>query len=183
MLGHIKIIGGKYKGKKIKVIASNDLRPTPNRLRETLFNILQHDIKLSKCLDGFAGTGALGLEAYSRGAKHVTLIDSNLQVFKQLLENTRDFPNSDIECININCLDYLKQTTKTFDIIFLDPPFKENFWLICCQTIIERNLLNDDGILYLESPSPISIETNRLNFIRTGVIGDVHYTLLQKNSN
>ncbi len=183
MLGHIKIIGGKYKGKKITVIESPDLRPTPNRLRETLFNILQHDIKLSKCLDGFAGTGALGLEAYSRGASQVTFLESNLTIFKQLAENTKEFPHSEIECIHIDCLKYLKQTTKKFDIIFLDPPFKKDFWLQCCQTIIERNLLEDNGIIYLESPSPISIETNRLNFIRTGVIGDVYYTLFQKKSN
>jgi 16S rRNA (guanine966-N2)-methyltransferase len=183
MLGHIKIISGKYKGKKITVIKRHDLRPTPNRLRETLFNILQYDVKHSECLDGFAGTGALGLEAYSRGAKHITFLESNIHVFKQLQENTKDLPNSDIECLNTNCLNFLKQTTKKFDIIFLDPPFKDNFWAPCCQIIIQRDLLNDNGILYLESPSPISIETTYLNFIRTGIYGEVHYTLMQKNSN
>ena len=183
MLGHIKIIGGKYKGKKIKVIESNHLRPTPNRLRESLFNILQHHVKHACCLDGFAGTGALGLEAYSRGANQVTFLEKNLSVFKQLIENTQNFSNSDLKCLNLDCIDYLKQTEKKFDIIFLDPPFKEEFWKTCYQIIGQRQILNPNGILYLESPSKLAIDDNSFIILKSGKVADVNYTILEKNNN
>lgn len=122
MPGEIKIIGGRFKGRKIKVLDMPHLRPTPIRLRETLFNVIQFDIKQAECLDTFAGTGALGLEAFSRGAKQVTFLEAQPKIYQQLLQNIQIFSNS-LQAICINALDYLKKTEKKFDIIFLDSSF------------------------------------------------------------
>ncbi len=154
MHGFVKIIAGRLKGKKIKVLENLDLRPTPNRLRESLFNIIQREVIHARCLDGFAGTGALGVEAYSRGAEHVTFLENHYKIYRQLLDNTKVIPVENIKTIQIECLEFLKSTAERFDLIFLDPPFRKNYWQELMEIIAKRQLLNPHGILYLESPEP-----------------------------
>lgn len=179
MQGSIKIIAGRLKGKKLKVLENMDLRPTPNRLRESLFNILQHDIKQARCLDGFAGTGALGIEAYSRGASHVTFLENHPRVFQQLLDNTKDIPANHIKILQMDCLEFLNSTHDTFDLIFLDPPFRKNYWQDLTEVILEKQLLNEHGLLYLESPEPQNINDKNWQLIRNGKVGEVYFALYE----
>jgi len=180
MMGEIKIIGGKFKGRKLKVVDMPDLRPTPNRLRETLFNIIQYDLKQANCLDAFAGTGALGLEAYSRGAKSVVFLETNIKIYQQLKKNLALFESNDLEVFPNNCLEYLSKTNKTFDIIFLDPPFKQNLWEQCCQLVSERKLLEPGGLIYLESPYKINLNSNDWKIRKDDRLSDVFYGVYER---
>lgn len=179
MTGFIKIIGGKYKGKKIKVPDATDLRPTPNRLRESIFNVLQFDIKHASCLDAFAGTGALGLEAASRGAKEVIFLESNPKVYKALEQTLKEFDHPHLSVIKTDCRDYLQKCIQKFDIIFLDPPFQKNLWEECIQSISQQQLLAENGIIYLESPISIPMETSCWTNIKQGKMGDVYFGIYQ----
>jgi len=180
MKGFIKIIAGRFKGKKIKVTEHAHLRPTPNRLRESLFNILQYDIKGAHCLDGFAGTGALGLEAFSRGAASVVFLESDTQVFQQLQLTLEDFNSDALDSYKVDCLDFLAQTNKQFDIIFLDPPFNKDLWKTCYQSIFERNILNLGGLLYIESPALEHLNEKDWMLLKAGKIGDVYFAIFQR---
>lgn len=182
MTGFIKIIAGRYKGRKIKVTEHAHLRPTPNRLRESLFNILQHDVKEAYCLDGFAGTGALGLEAFSRGAASVVFLESDTQVFHQLQLTLKEFKSDALVSYKVDCLDFLANTNKQFDIIFLDPPFHQDLWKTCYQRILERNILPLGGLLYIESPIPEYLNETDWLSLKTGKIGDVYYAIFQRIS-
>ena len=153
----IRIIGGKWRGRKLSVIKSPGLRPTPDRVRETLFNWVNKKITNARCLDLFSGTGALSFEALSRGASEVTMVESNPNVVKNLTK-TADILESKL--LNINCVDaisWLKEQTKSYDIIFLDPPFGYGYVEKCCQIIYEQSLLDNSGIIYIESEKDIDI--------------------------
>jgi 16S rRNA (guanine966-N2)-methyltransferase len=179
MMGEIKIIGGRYKGRKIKVAEMPDLRPTPNRLRETLFNVIQYDLKHAKCLDAFAGTGALGLEAFSRGAEQVIFLESNPKVYKQLLENLNIFKQDSLEAIAKDCINYLQTTSERFDIIFFDPPFKQNLWESCCEIVLNRKLLNPSGLIYLESPHQLNLDPYFWSPRKQDKLSDVFYGIYE----
>lgn len=180
MLGELKIIGGRFKGKKIKVVDAPHLRPTPNRIREAIFSSLQHDIKNACCLDAFAGTGALGLEALSRGANEVTFLEANKQVYAQLQKNLALFGTEKILVYQQNTLAFLQNTTRTYDLIFLDPPFNSNLWDQCIHLIEERDLLNLDGLIYLESPHPIELPIERWKILKSDQVADVCYAIYLK---
>ncbi|WWR11337.1 RsmD family RNA methyltransferase [Candidatus Legionella polyplacis] len=109
---NIKIIGGKYKGKIINFPNIKKLRPTLNFARERLFNWLLHDIKGSKCLDAFSGSGSLGFEAYSRGAKTITFIEISKKIFINLKRNALSFENNKFIIINGNAINFLKKKKK-----------------------------------------------------------------------
>jgi 16S rRNA (guanine966-N2)-methyltransferase len=123
--GKIRIIGGEYRGRKIPVPKRPDLRPTPDRVRETLFNWLGQSLDGLACLDLFAGSGALGFEAASRGASRVVLVEQDRAVF-ELLKKTRDEIGArQVEPVLDDAFSYLKRMP-TFDVVFLDPPFRQN---------------------------------------------------------
>lgn len=145
----MRIISGKYKGRKLKGFELNGTRPTMDRVKESLFGMIQNYINEAIVLDLFAGSGALGLEAISNGAKEVFLIDHNNEAIKIIKENSLNMN----EKINILCVDYkkfLKTTELKFDIIFLDPPYRDNLMNKCLKIIEERNLLNEGGIVVCE---------------------------------
>lgn len=179
MAGEIRIIGGKFKGKKIKVCDINDLRPTSNRLRETLFNILQFEIKEACCLDTFAGTGALGIEALSRGAAHVTFLEPHPQAFDALKNILNSLATKNYDIFKKDCMDYLTQTTRKFDIIFIDPPFRKDLWQLCLKMIEEKQLLNPEGLVYLESPEMIDVNPTKWALKKTNKIADVYYGIFK----
>jgi 16S rRNA (guanine966-N2)-methyltransferase len=162
MTGQIKIIAGQFKGKKIKVPEMIDCRPTPNRVRESLFNTLQFDIRDAHCLDAFAGSGALGLEASSRGAQTVVFLEKEPRVFLNLKKTLIDFKASasTLELHQLDCINYLNQTNRQFDIIFLDPPFQQNLWQSVCEIIFQKNILTPEGILYIEAPQLIQLSSS-----------------------
>ena len=145
----MRIISGKYKGKKLKGFNLEGTRPTMDRVKESIFAMIQNYIQDSTVLDLFAGSGALGLEAISNGAKTCYLIDNNIEAIKTIKENSLNIK----ENLNIICIDYkkfLKETDKTFDIIFLDPPYQSNQLNKALKIIEERELLNKNGIIVCE---------------------------------
>ena len=145
----MRIISGKYKGKKLNGFNIEGTRPTMDRVKESLFGIIQTYIPDSIVLDLFAGSGALGLEAVSNGAKECYLIDNNIEAIKTIKENSQNFEEQ-LNIIHIDYKKFLKTTNKKFDIIFLDPPYKEKQLDTSLRIIEERGLLNENGIVICE---------------------------------
>lgn len=148
----MRIISGKYKGKKLLGDNIDGTRPTMDRVKESLFGIIQNNIKNSICLDLFAGSGSLGIEALSNGAKNCYFIDNNKIVIDTLNKNTLNIEGSIIiKDDYLNALNNLKNIK--FDIIFLDPPYKLNLIQSSLNKIKEYNLLNENGIIVCEYES------------------------------
>ena len=145
----MRIISGKYKGKKLNGFNIEGTRPTMDRVKESLFGMIQTYIPGSTVLDLFAGSGALGLEAISNGAQKCYLIDNNPSSIKIIKENSKNF-DEDLEIINTDYKKFLKTTEEKFDIIFLDPPYRENQMDKALRIIEERELLNENGIVVCE---------------------------------
>lgn len=145
----MRIISGKYKGKKLRGFNIEGTRPTMDRIKESLFGMIQTHIPNSVVLDLFAGSGALGLEAISNGAKKCYLIDKNIEAIKIIKENSQNI-DENLKIMNIDYKKFLKNTEEKFDIIFLDPPYKENQMDKSLRIIEERNLLNEKGIVICE---------------------------------
>lgn len=125
-LGMIRIIGGDWRGRKLPVLSKDGLRPTSDRMRETLFNWLQFEIAGACCLDAFAGSGALGFEALSRGASSVVFIEKNAEVAQQLLSNCALLKTQQAQVFNIDSQAWLNQNEQvSFDLVFIDPPFHQ----------------------------------------------------------
>ena len=159
----MRIISGKYKGKKLNGYNIEGTRPTMDRVKESLFGIIQNYVPGAIVLDLFAGSGSLGLEAISNGAKKLVLTDNNKMVTDTLKDTIKSF-DDDIEVITTDYKKYLKETTYKFDIIFLDPPYRAGLMNKALRVIEERQLLNKGGIVVLEFEN-IKIETN-LELIR-----------------
>lgn len=151
------------------------LRPTPDRVRETLFNWLGQTLYGRRCLDLFAGSGALGIEAASRGAEHVVMVEKNPVVFRALRENIRK-----LECANISLrhqdgLEFVRRDAARFDVIFLDPPFQSEY-LNGLLALLPKNLA-DSGVIYVESGAAIEIPLP-WQVLKSGRAGQVYYQLI-----
>lgn len=176
----IRIIGGQYRGKKIAFPDSDGLRPTPDRVRETLFNWLMNDIRNARCLDAFAGSGALGLEAFSRGAAEVCLIEQQKATFFHLQTIISSFKASNLTLMNTNACDFIRQTKRVFDIIFLDPPFDANLLTPCLTDLSEHPILPAGGLVYIESSQEIIPDPLQWQTLKQKRAGQVVYGLLKK---
>jgi len=146
----LRIIAGQWRGRKLSFATAPGLRPTPDRVRETLFNWLQGYLHEAHCLDLFAGSGALAFEALSRGAAHVTLIEQHPAAIQQLTQNIHLLKTDKATLIQADAFDYLDQQPYPFDIIFLDPPFGKNYLPTLLKQITEKQLLQKNGLVYLE---------------------------------
>lgn len=180
----VRIIGGSMRGRKITFCDSPQeaLRPTPDRIRETVFNWLTPHIQNAICLDAFAGSGALGFEALSRGARHVTWIDSSPKTVQEIKKNIEHF-HLPLTHFNLCCMDTLAYLDSPsvqvpFDIIFLDPPFQKNLLIPCMQYIHKHHLLNTQGYLYSESSEPLINIPEYWQVFRSKKAGNVYYYLL-----
>lgn len=180
MKQEIRIIGGLYRGKKLHVPEIEGLRPTPNRVRETLFNWLMHSIKDARCLDAFAGSGALGFEAFSRGASEVTLIEQAPKAYVLLDRVISSWNNPALKLIKTDARNYLQSSKEQFDIIFLDPPFSLNYLPECVNTLIQRDILIQGGLVYLESSNLIHMDEHHWRQIKLKQAGQVIYGLFEK---
>ncbi len=159
--GEIRIIGGKWKGKKIYFNLNDDLRPTPDRAKETLFNWLGQDLNEMHCLDLFSGTGALGLEALSRGARKVTFVEKNkdyLQKIKKVYLEMSQKEDCDFFCAE--CLEWVqnKSSKAKYDLIFIDPPFNKNLIDNLLSNILRRELLSESGKIYFEFEKKLDLK-------------------------
>ncbi len=154
----LRIIGGQWRSRKLQIIDAEGMRPTPDRVRETLFNWLQNDIHGARCLDLFAGSGALGLEALSRGANEVVFVEKNKAVAHQLIQNLAVL-KSETDVIHNNALDYLSSQSGTpFDIIFLDPPYRKDLLASSLELLIEKKIIHTGTLFYLEHESEESYD-------------------------
>lgn len=145
----MRIISGKYKGKKIEGFDIKGTRPTMDRVKESLFGIIQNNLENSVCLDLFAGSGSLGIEALSNGASMCYFVDNNKEILNILSSNLESIKNSIlIKDDYLEALEKLK--TIKFDIIFLDPPYQANLINPSLKYIIDNNMLNNDGLVICE---------------------------------
>lgn len=150
--GELRIIGGPWRGRRLPVPAQPGLRPTTDRIRETLFNWLAPLIDGCRCLDCFAGSGALGLEAASRGAAAVVMIERNAAVARQLARNATALGAEQVMLLNQDALRWLSEAPAApFDVCFLDPPFQSGLLAPALAALAAREWLTDDALVYLEA--------------------------------
>lgn len=154
MTGKIRIIGGQWRGRKLPVIDRPGLRPSGDRSREVLFNWIQGRVAGRRCLDLFAGTGALGLEAVSRGAAQVTLIERDRELADSLRAIARQWPGGDrVEVVHGDAFDWIRSDRDPFDLVFIDPPFDSELYRQALEALLAGGLLADQARVYVESPA------------------------------
>ncbi|GLX78458.1 ribosomal RNA small subunit methyltransferase D [Thalassotalea insulae] len=179
--GNIRIIAGKHRGRKLPVLAAEGLRPTTDRVKETLFNWLMPYINQSRCLDCFAGAGSLGFEAHSRNAAHVTFVELDRIAAKQLSSNKTLLNAENIEIKQTNILSFLsQQATTTFNLVFIDPPFRQG---LVEQTVelLQHGWLANDALIYIEMENEndqLSLPNN-WSLLKEKNAGQVSYRLYQ----
>lgn len=149
--GQIRIIGGQWRGRKLPVPNIPGLRPTTDRVRETLFNWLAPVIQQSRCLDCFAGSGALGVEALSRYAAHATLLERERSVAQQLTQNLTLLRAENARVVNTDTLQWLAQAGEPFDVVFLDPPFRKDLLNNALSLLEGQGWLAPDAWIYVET--------------------------------
>ncbi|HVS27430.1 MAG TPA: 16S rRNA (guanine(966)-N(2))-methyltransferase RsmD [Burkholderiales bacterium] len=147
--GRVRIIGGEWRSRFIEFPALPDLRPTPDRVRKTLFNWLGQDLTGMTCLDLFAGSGALGFEALSRGAQKVMMVEKHRVAFQALRENAHRFKAQNLELVHADALQFLKADRNVYDMVFLDPPFRDDYLPRLLAELPAR--LVPGGRVYVES--------------------------------
>ncbi len=178
--GTLRIIGGDWRGRRLEFPSSPNLRPTGDRIRETLFNWLAAEVGGSRCLDLFAGSGALGLEALSRGARHCTFLETSSAAIDGINAHLSLLNAGDRgRAINTNALSWRDDP---FDIVFVDPPFSENLAIHSLRHLINNQLLTDSALVYLEVASTASLEglPPALSIVRDKQSGAVRYLLLEQ---
>lgn len=183
-LGQIRIIGGKWRGRKLPVRDSEGLRPTTDRIKETLFNWLMPVIRDARCLDCFAGSGSLGFEALSRFAQNVTFIELDKQNSQLLTENKARLQAEDATVINNSSLTILSQQGSPFDVVFIDPPFRKGLLTETIQLLEKNQWLADESWIYVESEaeSPLTNLPANWQLHREKIAGQVAYRLFIRTS-
>lgn len=152
-----QIIGGAHRGRKFHFPDANGLRPTPNKVRETLFNWIQFEAQHKTYLDLFAGSGALGFEALSRGAKHIVSIEKNRNAWKVLEKNRQLLKTDKMHCLHQDALDFLaKPNHQPFDFVFLDPPFHQNILPNVLKWLLKGGFVALGSQIYIESEFAIT---------------------------
>lgn len=168
----MRVISGKYKGKNLIGFNIDGTRPTMDRVKESLFGIIQNYIKDSAVLDLFAGSGSLGIEALSNGASSCYFFDNNIELINIIKKNTMGMSGIHVMKSDYNnSLEILKDSNIKFDIIFLDPPYKLNLINDCLNKIYKYNLLNKDGIIVCEYENE-NIETDKYDLIKEKSYGN-----------
>lgn len=179
-MNSVRIIGGDYRRRVLKFPDSEGLRPTPDRVRETLFNWLGQELDGRHCLDLFAGSGALGFEAASRGAARIVMVEQAPKVLAALRENHEMLQKpAAMEIIRADAIQYLSSTTAKFDLIFLDPPFKKG-WIARLEPLLP-GVSKEDTVIYVEAESNIE-SLGDWRTVRHGRAGEVHYHLLRRDT-
>jgi len=176
----VRIIGGNWKGRKLRFPDVRGLRPTLGRVRETLFNWLNQRIAGSHCLDLFAGSGALGFEALSRGAASVTLVEPDVRAARALRENAARLsagPACRIDCTTATR--FLRDAEGTWDVIFLDPPFEADLLGASLERIRTTGCLAADGVIYFEMPRRLPAAFPGFTLSKEGTAGDTRFGLLR----
>jgi 16S rRNA (guanine966-N2)-methyltransferase len=174
--GKIRIIGGTHRGRKLSVPERPGLRPTPDRVRETLFNWLGQRLDGLACLDLFAGTGALGFEAASRGARRVVMVENDREAFASLKKAREALAADAVALVAGEAIDFLRSANEAFDVVFLDPPFGQNALPAVLRELDPR--LARGARVYVEAATPLPVGAPWQE-LRSARAGQVSYQLLQ----
>ena len=182
--GQIRIIAGQFRGRKLPVLMADGLRPTTDRVKETVFNWLMPYIQDAHCLDCFAGSGGLGFEAMSRGASTVTLIELNKLAAQQLKANKALLKADKVQVIQQNTLDFLQNNQQRFSLVFIDPPFRKGLAQQTAQLLTEKSL-TDDALIYveMETDNNTQVMPSHWQLLKEKIAGQVVYRLYQNNAN
>lgn len=182
--GQLRIIGGEWRGRKLQFPAVTDLRPTPDRVRETLFNWLQMQIAGSRCLDLFSGSGALGLEALSRGAREVVMVEQDRDAAAQIRQHLQTLKSSSGRVESGDVFRFLEGPATPFEVVFLDPPYRLGCLAQCCQLLEQNGWLSDESFIYLEDSAQKGepLLPGNWQLFRSKKAGDVGYYLVQRQS-
>ena len=181
-VGCVRIISGLWRGRKLPVHDAEGLRPTTDRVKETLFNWLAQEIPHALCLDLFAGSGGLGFEAASRQAKLVTMVELNPKAFAQLQQNVTAVKANNIQLVSGDALQFLKQQGTPHHVVFIDPPFRQGL-LQETVTLLEQNgWLAEDAMIYIEAEKEWQVENlpATWHLHREKTAGQVSYRLYQR---
>jgi 16S rRNA (guanine966-N2)-methyltransferase len=183
MKNELRIIAGKWRSRKLRFPDVPGLRPTPDRVRETLFNWLRHDLDGARCLDLFAGSGALGLEAASRGAARVVQVESDPGAYAALERNRTLLNAAEVECVRADVARFLAGAAEPYDLVFLDPPFRQGLAVPTCETLESGGWLAPRAKIYLETEQGLKLEglPPRWRLLRGGKAGEVAYHLYERN--
>tara|TARA_R110001583_G_scaffold82_7_gene1011 strand:- start:136 stop:726 length:591 start_codon:yes stop_codon:yes gene_type:complete len=181
--GQIRIIAGQFRGRKLPVLMADGLRPTTDRVKETVFNWLMPYIQDANCLDCFAGSGGLGFEAISRGASVVTLVELNKLAAQQLKDNKALLKADNIQVIQQNALDFLHSNQQSYSLVFIDPPFRKGLAQQTAQLLSEKGL-TDDALIYVEMETDhnTQIMPSHWQLLKEKVAGQVVYRLYQNSA-
>lgn len=180
----LRIIGGEWRGRKLRFPDAPNLRPTPDRVRETIFNWLSPIINGAHCLDLFAGSGALGLEALSRGAASTTFVDSHKKVVQALKSHLDLLSSNDrAKVFELDGIKFLKGEVQKYDLVFLDPPYHLDFMRKVIPLLEANEWLAKDAKIYLEIEKRQSLPVLPVNWqeLKVKTAGEVKYFLFQRS--
>jgi 16S rRNA (guanine966-N2)-methyltransferase len=183
----VRIIGGSLRGRRVEFPDRPGLRPTSVRIRETLFNWLQADIAGARCLDLFAGSGALAIEALSRGASEVDLVDADRKVCDRLRDNLRELNLAQARVHQSRALDWIQAQSghvKAYQLVFLDPPYDSDCLPEAAESLHSSGLLADSAMIYLEHASALSSAAMPADWVQLKAkkAGQVYYYLYTKSA-
>ena len=179
--GRIRIIGGQLRNSRLDVPDLPGLRPTAERVRETLFNWLSPVIAGARCLDLCAGTGALGIEALSRGAASVQFVEREPRAAQALRDNLARLKVPGGQVVGVDAMAYLQGAAQPYELVFLDPPFAQDLWTALAQRLEQGGWLTSSAWIYVESPRAVApVLPASWNAHREGVAGEVRYVLYRR---
>lgn len=184
----MRIISGEHRGRKLLEFEGMNIRPTTDRVKESMFNLIQDWIYDARILDMFAGSGALSFEALSRGARSAVCIDRDLRSIDVIRKNAQTLNYTD-KCVilNMDSMDYLKQCSEAFDVVFMDPPYNKGFIEPALKAITEKGILSDNGIIVLESDdTDFYGAADKLEILKQRKYGRTYITIyrsIQENEN
>ena len=180
--GKVRITSGEWKNRNLEVPDIDGLRPTSERVRETLFNWLMPSIHKSVCLDLFAGSGSLGFEALSRGARHCTFVEKSKLAFRQIKTTRTSLNAMNSEAHNCDAIDFLSSVhNHNFNLVFLDPPFSDDYLISSIESIHEYQLVSRGGYIYIEfnKNNDLFDLPDNWSVIRKKIYGNVCFILIE----
>jgi 16S rRNA (guanine966-N2)-methyltransferase len=177
-VSRVRIVGGQWRSRLLEVAAVPGLRPTPDRVRETLFNWLGQDLDGQHCLDLFAGSGILGFEAASRGAAGVVLVERDTRALDALHNAAKTLQAAQVEIVRGDAVRFAQTTLRSFDGLFLDPPYNQG-WLERVLPWMDK-LVRPQGWLYVEAEAVVS-SLGAWHAVKQGRAGQVHFHLMRRS--
>ncbi len=183
--GRLRIVAGNWRSRLLEIEDAPGLRPTSERIRETLFNWLAPQLADARCLDLFAGSGALGLEALSRGAASCVFVENSARVVAALRKNIAALDAGGADVHEIGAIEYLNAIDNVdFDLVFLDPPFATDMHADLCRLLVERSLLAEGARIYIEEgrSTPATVLPEGWQILRTKNAGNVRYSLVSSGN-